>query len=192
MATLSGSALAENAWGTAKPAAKPAAEKTADGIRKDPKGVTGISPFWEALQAGDSAFVARQYTAALQKYQEAIQEAPHKTLAHYRAGEAALAAGDKDTAQSSWEAGLRYASTPVMKAKLLFVLADLEERRGAFDKAIVGWQKYQAFVQTETTLAASASIATERIARLETAKKLQIEYAAVKERITARAAAPAK
>ena len=138
MATLSGSALAEDTWGTDKPAAKPAAEKTADGVRKDPKGVTGISPFWEALQAGDSAFVARQYTVALQKYQEAIQKAPHKTLAHYRAGEAALAAGDKDAAQSSWEAGLRYASKPVMKAKLLFVLADLEERRGATDKARVG------------------------------------------------------
>ncbi len=190
MATLSGSALAEDTWGT--DTAKPAAEKTADGIRKDAKGVTGISPFWEALQAGDRAFVARQYSAALLKYQEAIQNTPHKPLAHYRAGEAALAAGDKDAAQASWEAGLRYANKPVMKAKLLFVLADLEERRGATDKAIAGWQKYQAFVQTDTTLAAGATVAAERITRLETSKKLQIEYAAVKERIAARAAAPAK
>ena len=62
MATLSGSALAEDA---AAPNEQTAA-KTADGIRKDAKGVTGISPFWEALQAGDRAFVARSYTVALQ------------------------------------------------------------------------------------------------------------------------------
>ena len=188
MATLSGSALAEDA---AAPNEQTAA-KTADGIRKDAKGVTGISPFWEALQAGDRAFVVRSYTVALQKYQEAIQATPHKPIAHFRAGEAALATGDKDAAQASWEAGLRYADKPAMKAKLLFVLADLEERRSATDKAIERWQKYQAFVQTDTTLAAGGTVAVERITRLETWKKLQVDYAAVKERIAARAAAPAK
>ncbi len=153
--------------------------------RQDPRGVTGISPYWELLQAGDRAFVARQFSDALGAYQDAIREEPQAPLAHYRAGEAALAAGQLDVARASWEAGLRYAKEPAMKAKLLFVLADVEERARATSAAISAWKTFKSFAEGEPSLAAMAAVAAERIERLETWLRLQEQYAVVRERIAA-------
>ena len=49
-----------------------ATSDAADGVRRDPKGLSGISPMWEAISKGDSAVLARDYDAAFAAYREDI------------------------------------------------------------------------------------------------------------------------
>src|SRR4051812_42230602 len=55
--------------------AKPAAS-SADAPRRDPKGIKGISPFWEAIKKGDDAVAARDTEGAKAAYQDAIKLEP--------------------------------------------------------------------------------------------------------------------
>ena len=126
-----------------KPADKPAEQKpeqkkadsasaSGDEVRRDPKGIRGISPFWEALLRGDKSYVARDFDGSVAAYQEAIKLEPQNALGHYRMGEAQLAKGDQKEAEESWVAGLRFVGeNHKLHAKLLFVIADLRERQKA-------------------------------------------------------------
>src|SRR5215217_106305 len=58
----------------------------ADGVRRDPKGVKGISPYVELINKGDRAYVSRDFDGAIAAYREAIQSEPQNPLGHYRAG----------------------------------------------------------------------------------------------------------
>ncbi len=58
----------------------------ADGVRRDPKGVKGISPYIELIVKGDHAYVARDFDGAIAAYRDAIKAEPEKPLAHYRLG----------------------------------------------------------------------------------------------------------
>src|SRR5688572_23727320 len=136
---VSSISLAQNAPAPAPAAAQPAAGEP----RKDPKGVKGISPFWEAIKKGDNSAIARDFDGAIAAYREAIQSQPQNPMGHYRLGEAQLAKGDQKEAELAWGAGLRFADKdPVMKAKLLFVLADLRERQKSHDEANTRWTDY--------------------------------------------------
>ncbi|HQK20419.1 MAG TPA: hypothetical protein PLJ27_23370, partial [Polyangiaceae bacterium] len=52
--------------------------KAATTKRRDPKGITGISPFMELIVKGSSAYVARDFPTAISTYQEAIQKTPNR------------------------------------------------------------------------------------------------------------------
>jgi tetratricopeptide (TPR) repeat protein len=109
-------------------------------VRKDPKGVKGISPFWESLKKGDDLYVARDFDGAIAAYREAIAKEPQNALGHYRMGEAQLAKADLQEAEASWVAALRFVGGDLaLKAKILFVLADLRERQKSHDDAKERW-----------------------------------------------------
>lgn len=159
-------------------------------LRKDPKGIKGISPFQEAIKKGDDLFVARDFEGAVAAYTEASSHEPKNPLGHYRLGEAQIAAGDLGGAEAAFIAGLRFAgSNAQLKAKLTFALADVHERQKAYDKAGERWSEYQALTTQQPEARGFLATAVERRRALEAWKTTSADAAAVKARIEKRAQA---
>jgi tetratricopeptide (TPR) repeat protein len=183
-ASLLATSLVWGGFAAAQPPDPAAAAKPPSGeVRKDPRGIKGISPFWEAVNKGDSAVIARDFEGAIAAYKEAITKEPQNALGHYRVGEAQIAKGDLDEAEEAFVNGLRYtnAADPALKAKLQFALADLRERKKAWDEASAKWTDYETFA-TEQKVGFPAS-GSERKRVVEAWKKLSADSAEVKARI---------
>jgi tetratricopeptide (TPR) repeat protein len=165
-----------------------AAKKSADGgVRRDPKGIKGISPFWEALKKGDNAFVARDFDGAIAAYRDAITAEPQNALGHYRAGEAQIAKGDLKEAEAAFASGLRFVGNDSMlKAKLDFAVADLGERKKAYDDAIAKWTEYETFTTAQPDAKGYPATGTERKKVVEAWKKISADSVEVKARIDKR------
>jgi tetratricopeptide (TPR) repeat protein len=158
-----------------------------DGVRRDPKGIKGISPVVELVNKGDRAYVSRDFDGALAAYREAIQAEPQNPLGHYRAGAAQLARGDQKEAEAAWVAGLRFAGQDgSLKARLLFALADLRERQKNSDEALARWKDYAKTAEDYKEAVTYPATAVERVSRNEAWKKNATDSAAVKERIARR------
>jgi hypothetical protein len=161
--------------------------KSSDDVKRDPKGIKGVTPHTELIAKGDRAYVARDFDGAIAAYREAIQKEPQNAVGHYRVGSAQLAKGDQKEAEAAWVAGLRFVGKDgTLKAKLLFVLADLRERQKNNDEAIARWKEYAANATAEKEAISYPASATERIARNEAWKKNVAESAEVKTRIEKR------
>jgi tetratricopeptide (TPR) repeat protein len=184
--SLPASASAQGAAGGAK-TCEAYSSWAAGEKRHDPNGVKGISPFWVALASGDHAYIARDFDCAISDYRDAIAKAPRNALGHYRMGEAQLAKGDMNEAQNDWQSALRFVGNDfVLKAKILFVLADLKERQRDFDGAIAGWNLYLTLCKEHPEAKGFPASAEDRIKVITQWKKLVVEYGAVKERIAKR------
>jgi tetratricopeptide (TPR) repeat protein len=167
--------------------ASPAPAVGADGVRRDPKGVKGITPYLELINKGDRAYVSRDFDGAIAAYREAIQAEPQNALGHYRAGAAQLAKGDQKEAEAAWVAGLRFVGKDgTLKGKLVFALADLRERQKNHDEAIGRWKEYAKNSEDEKEAVTYPATAAERVSRNEAWKKNVAESAEVKERIAKR------
>ncbi|HET7545943.1 MAG TPA: hypothetical protein VFK05_39010 [Polyangiaceae bacterium] len=179
---------------TAPPATSAQPAKAAE-VRRDPRGLKGISPFREAIGRGDSALLRRDFEGALAAYREALAQEPENAFGQYRIGEAQLLKGELHEAQAAFAAGLRAVATKdaALKAKLLFALADLAERQKAYDEAIAKWTEYETFTtpQKEPQKDAHGSSPSvgfvasgaERKRVVEAWKKLSADSAQVKARI---------
>lgn len=173
----------------AKPDAKGGDGVTVDssGVRHDPKGVKGISPYLEQINKGDRAYIARDFDGAIAAYREAIKADPEKALGHYRVGAAQLAKGDQKEAEAAFVTGLRFVGRDgTLKGKLIFALADLRERQKNNDEAIGRWKEYSKNAEDEKEAITYPATATERVSRNEAWKQLSADSAAVKERIAKR------
>jgi tetratricopeptide (TPR) repeat protein len=163
------------------------AAKTEGGIKRDPKGQKGISPFWESIKKGDDSLAARDIEGAKAAYQEAIRGEPQNPMGHYRMGEAELTKGNLKEAEASWQTALRFSGeNAAMRAKVLFVLADVKERQRALDEATNGWNAYAQHAKTATNVKTYPETPPDRLKRIADWKQLETDYAAVKERIKAR------
>jgi tetratricopeptide (TPR) repeat protein len=181
-ATLSTSAFADTKGASAKGAA------SKDGIRRDPEGKKGISPYMELIVKGNAAFVARDLEGAKAAFQEAIKSEPTKMLGFARLGEVEVETGKLDDAGKTWESGLTKKGTQTLKAKIMFCLADLAERQGKWQAAKEAWAAYSVYVQGNPKVKGYTETAAERIKQAERRMKDEATYAAVKERIAKRIA----
>jgi len=164
---------------------KESTEAAPSGPKKDPRGQTGISPFMELVNEGSAAYVAQDYAKAIETFQKAIEKEPEKALGHYLLGEAFLADKKLDQAEQSWQTALRFAKAAPMKAKVLFVLADLRERQGRLPEAATAWKEYETFVGNNAGAGYPAT-PTARQQAIATHDDLAQKYAKVKERIELR------
>jgi tetratricopeptide (TPR) repeat protein len=158
-----------------------------DGVRRDPKGAKGVSPYIELISKGDRAYVARDFDAAIAAYRDAIKLEPERGLGHYRVGSAQLAKGDQKEAEAAWVNGLRFAARETaLKARLLFALADLRERQKNNDDAIGRWKDYTRAADEDKAAITYPATATERVTRNEAWKKALVSGDEVKVRIAKR------
>lgn len=162
------------------------AEAAPGGPKKDPKGITGISPFMELVNEGAAAYAAQDFAKAITTFQKAIEKEPERALGHYLLGEAFLADKKLDQAQQSWETAVRYGDKDKRtKAKAMFALADLMERQGKLAEATTAWKEYESFVQANAGTGYPAT-ASERQRAVATHDDMAQKYAKVKERIEQR------
>ncbi|MBN1605935.1 MAG: tetratricopeptide repeat protein [Polyangiaceae bacterium] len=182
----------------AKPAEQaPAAEeqsasapRTLEGVPaktpRDPAGIKGISPFWEAVRTGDVAYVAQDYGAAEASYRAAIKHEPNNPIGHLRLGEVLLHNNNFAEAEAAWQSALRDADKdPASKAKALFMLADLNERKKAYPEATERWQAYKtlANANTNTKVKMFPATAEDRLRRVGERQEMLKGYGAVRDRI---------
>jgi tetratricopeptide (TPR) repeat protein len=179
---LAGTALAQSK----APPAKPDAATAPKGPLKDPANQKGISPYMEAIAKGEAAFVARDFPAAVVGFQDAIKIDGQQMLAFYRLGEAQRAAGKPEEAEAIWSSALTKTGPDELKAKVLFVLADLRERQKKMPEAKEAWGQYAAFLKEKADAKGYAATSDERQKMVDRRVKDEKDYAAVKERITKR------
>jgi len=152
-------------------------------IRRDPENKTGISPYMELVVKGEASFVARDVPGAITAFQDAIKLDAEKMLAFYR-----LEAGKLDDADKTWEAALSKKGPDDLKAKVMFVIADLRERQHRLQAAKDAWAGYAAFLQGNAKAHGFPATATERMKVIDRRMKDEIDYGKVKERIAKRVA----
>ena len=92
-------------------------------------------------------------------------------------------------AEASWQEALNVLGRdPALRAKILFVLADLRERQRNLPQARQGWSAYEGYLKGEPKAAGHSASAADRKKRIDEWVELKQKYAAVKERITKRLA----
>jgi tetratricopeptide (TPR) repeat protein len=171
----------------AVPAFAQAPAAPADNVKRDPRGIQGISPFWEAIVKGDNAYVARDFDTAIAAYKKAIEAKPQDGLGHLRLGAAELAKGNAEEAEKAFQQAVRFGTEdPKVRAKAEFCLADLQERKKAYDAAAARWRQYGDFVKSKPDAKGHEATAAERVKRVEEWKKLSADSAEVKLRIEKR------
>ena len=108
-------------------------------------------------------------------------------MGHYRMGEAELAKGNLKEAEAVWQSALRFVGeNGALKAKILFVLADVKERERSLEEATNGWNAYEAHSKAAPTVKTYPDTPTDRLKRIQEWKQLETDYAAVKDRIKQR------
>jgi tetratricopeptide (TPR) repeat protein len=156
--------------------------------RVDPNNKTGLSPFMAKCMEGNNKYVSRDFPGAIQTYRDAIQMAPKNALGFYLLGEGQLAANNLPEAEASWnQAALVSAEgkDAALRARILFVIADLKEREKKLDDAKTAWQAYTDYV---TKYAGDAGVGfpssgASRLQAIDTMTKLNAESDKVKQKI---------
>ena len=113
--------------------ATPALAQKPVGPSKETEGLP--KPYIDAVGKGEAAFQARDFAASTTAFQDAIKVDPKLMLGYYRLGEAQRAAGKLDDADATWQSALGKKGSNELKAKVLFVIADLRERQGKWQPA---------------------------------------------------------
>jgi tetratricopeptide (TPR) repeat protein len=179
------SASADPPAGT--PAAPSAAAPAEGKAKPDPKARAGTSPYNQTIQKGNVAYTTRDFQGAIGAYREAVQANPKDPMGYYMLGEAQLAAGSVAEADAAWNAGLTNAGdNDTVRAKLLFVLADLRERQGRWEDAKKAWDEYAQFCAGHPKAKGYTATATERKKMLEQRDDVAKKAEAVKQRIETR------
>jgi tetratricopeptide (TPR) repeat protein len=166
-----------------------AASSTSAGPKRvDPDNKTALSPYMAKCIEGNNKYVSRDFPGAIQTYRDAIQMAPKNALGFYLLGEAQLAAKNMPEAEASWnQAALVSAEgkDAALRARILFVLADLKERENKLEDAKTAWQAYTDYV---TKFAGDGGVGfpssgASRLQAIDTMTKLNAESEKVRQRI---------
>jgi hypothetical protein len=166
-------------------------------ILRDPENKAGISPYMELIAKGEAAFVARDVPGAAGAFQDAIKTDPEQMLGFYLLGQVEVESKKLDDADKTFEVGLSKKGMmgtggPLapddLRAKMLFVIADLRERQHKWQAAKDAWGAYAAFLQGHAKAKGFPATATERIKQADRRMNDEVVYGKVKERIAARIA----
>lgn len=107
-------------------------------------GSAAAGKYADACVQGNAKYVARDFAAAIALYRGAVEMDGKNPLAYYLMGEAQLAAGNVAEADAAWNKASLQASDkdPALRARILFVIADLKERQWKWDDAKAAWDVY--------------------------------------------------
>jgi tetratricopeptide (TPR) repeat protein len=141
--------------------------------------------FQDACAAGNAKYASRDFDGAIDSYRKAIELFPHKALGHYLLGEAQLAANNLAEAEASWGRAALEANEqdPTMRARILFVTADLKERQKKWDEAKAAWQVYIDWANRYADAGAFPTSGTSRIQAIDAMLKQDKAYEIVRQRI---------
>lgn len=142
--------------------------------------------FKPAITDGSTKYAARDFAGAVAAFQKAIEADPKNPLGHYFLGEAQLANNNLTEAEAAWtRASLESAEKePALRAKILFVLADLKERQRKWDEAKAAWQVYLDWAAKYPEAKAFTGSGQSRQQMIGAMQKQDTAYAVVRQRIT--------
>jgi tetratricopeptide (TPR) repeat protein len=145
----------------------------------------GGAKYREACKDGNTKYAARDFVAAIGAYQKAIELDPNNALGHYFLGEAQLAAGNLIEAEAAWNRASLAATDKeaALRARILFVLADLKERQKKWDEAKAAWQVYLDWATKFPNAGAFPGSAQSRQQAIDSMHKQDSAYAVVRQRI---------
>jgi hypothetical protein len=174
-----------------RPAKKAAAD--AGEARYDPANVTAISQYMETLVKGNQKYEEKDFPAAIDLYKKAAQLKPKDALAPYLMGEAYLASANLPEAEAAFKAAEEISDTrnPVLRAQVLFEVADVYERQKKWDLAKNAWKAYAEQAGKMKDGSAFPGSAEARIKAIDEWLALDKSYVAVRQRIEAEKAAAA-
>lgn len=161
-------------------------------IPKDAQGTRGLSPTTEALLRGDRAYLSQNFPEAIQAYSEAIRLSPDDPRAYLRVAQTQARQDQLPEALQSGQLALTKATqSPTLRAKILFFLADLNERLRASEAAVAAWTAYAEHL-TSAKIPGFPDTAAERKQRASTWTESVAQYGEVKKRILARQQEPSE
>jgi len=178
------------------------AQGQASEVKRDPSGQKGISPYNEALAKGRDSFKSKDYAGAVTHFDAAISDNGDKMLAYLLKAQAQLANNDLDAALKTTEEGRAKRGTEEQQAKMLFLLADLRERKadtppgadggdaglqdalkGKWEAVREVWNGYMAYLTDHTRVPDYSASAKDRIKKVDERVKRDRDYGQVKARI---------
>lgn len=132
---------------------------------------------------GNEKYVAKDIQGAVDQYRRAIQLAPKNPIGHYMLGVGLMTLGNTQEAELSFKQAVTVGDTsPPIKARALFALADLKERQKKWEDAKTAWQAYADYV-TKHAAAGSLLSATTKLEALDEMLKQDKAYEVVRDRI---------
>ena len=139
----------------------------------------------EMVAQANAKATSRDFPGATELYRKAIQLQPANPLGHYLLGEVQLVQGNLTEAEASMNQADNVGDkNPNVKAKVLFVLADLKERQKKWDDAKAAWTRYNEYAANHDAGAMPASAAA-RIQAIDDMLKQDKAYEIVRQRILA-------
>jgi tetratricopeptide (TPR) repeat protein len=150
-----------------------------------PRNDAGSGKYNEVCAQGNARYAAQDFQGAIGLYNRAIQIDPKNALGHYLLGEAQLAAGNVGGAEAEWnEASLDSSEKdPGLRARILFVTADLKERQWKWDEAKGAWQVYVDWANRYPAAGAFPASGRSRQQRIDLMLKQERAYEIVRHRI---------
>ena len=191
--------LAGSLWAT------PASAQDDDGVRRDPEGVTGISPYDEALAKGRKAFQSGDHDGAIAAFDDAIAKDGSRVMAYLLKAQAQMDKGDLAGATATAESANGKKGTEEAQSKVVFLQAELAERnanqpkkdapaaptkkdalekalRSVWDKVKEGWSAYSAFVTEHTRAPNYGASADDRKQKVDDRVKREKDFGEVRAR----------
>jgi cytochrome c-type biogenesis protein CcmH/NrfG len=164
---------------------KPKQEK--DG-RYDADNITAISQFMETIAKGTTLFAAKDVTGAIDTYRKAVQLSPKNALGYYFLAEAYLASGNLGEAEAAIAQAheLNDPRNPALRARVLFLTADVYERAKKKEQARAAWQAYtEHAAKFGPDSGAYPHSGAERLKVMQKILEMEKAYSGVRERIAA-------
>jgi tetratricopeptide (TPR) repeat protein len=154
--------------------------------RYDPDNIVAISQYMETISKGLERYAAKDVTAAIDTFKKAVQLSPKHALAHYLLAEAYLQSNNFGEAEAAIAQALEAneAKNPAMRARVLFLAADVYERQKKREQAKAAWQAYADFTAKYGDAGFPQSGA-ERLRAMQKVLEMEKAYAGVRERIAA-------
>jgi len=178
------SAMAEGGKGGSK---KKTDEAAAPGASAAPAKNMPSKEYLKLCEAGNAKYAGRDFAGAIEQYRKAIELTPKHALAFYFLGEAQLAAGNLAEADAAWNRATLESNEqdPALRARVLFVVADLREREKRWDDAKAAWQVYLDWAAKYPNANAYPASGQSRQQVIDTMLKQDKAYDVVRERIAA-------
>ncbi len=153
--------------------------------RHDPNNITGISRWMELCVEGNGKYLARDFPGAIASYRSAVQLAPKNPFPQYLLGAAQLASGNMVEAEASLKQAELYSDKrdAVLRAKILFMTADLKERQKKWAEAKAAWQLYSEWVFTQSNGGMFPLSSAARVKAIDDVMKLDTSMEIVRQRI---------
>ena len=183
-----------------------AANASAQEVKRDPNGVTGISPYNEALAKGREAFTKNDHDGAIAEFDEAIAKDGSRVMAYLLKAQAQLDKGDLAGATATAESANGKKGTEEEQSKVIYLQAELGERkanepnkkdapapptekdalekalRSVWDRVKEGWSAYGAFVTEHTRAPNYSASADDRKQKVDDRVKREKDYGEVRGR----------